>query len=80
MYVIQALKMKLKYKYIHFEFLESRNGKGCWVCRNNRSKSELGQVEWYPLWREYVYEPTVQAVYSISCFEDINNFMRQLPV
>jgi len=74
--------MKLKYKFIHFihvgQTVSQIEGHDLWSCRNNRSGEELGEIKWYRPWKQYCYFPTVQAVYSVSCFEDINDFIRQI--
>lgn len=70
--------LKTEYKYIHFIKKENKPKTSVWSCRNNTSTAELGEVKWYPAWRQYCYFPTVQAVYSVGCLEDINTFIEAL--
>ena len=70
--------MKTKYKFIHFVKIADKPKTSVWRCHNNRSNKELGRIAWHPAWRQYVYEPACQAVYSVGCFEDINDFIKQL--
>ena len=70
--------MKTKYKFIQFVWVEDKPKTSVWSCRNNRSNRELGEIRWYPMWRQYCYFPTVQAIYSVGCLEDINHFIGQL--
>lgn len=70
--------MKTKYKYIHFVKVTDKRKTTVWSCRNNRSEEELGEVRWYPGWRQYCYMPTAKGIYSVSCFEDICHFIAQL--
>ena len=73
--------MKTRYKFIHFvEVVDMYDQPILWSCRNNQSKEELGEVKWYSAWKQFCYFPTAWAVYSVSCFEDINDFMRILSV
>ena len=65
----------MKYEFIHFELIEQKPKAGVYACRNNRSGEPLGVVKWYPAWRQYCYFPTVQAVYSHGCLEDIQKFI-----
>jgi hypothetical protein len=65
------------YQFIHFVKI-TVGPKSDWSCRNNRSGEELGQVKWYQPWRQYCYFPTVQAVYSTGCLNDIRDFIEQL--
>ncbi|MBW8034846.1 MAG: hypothetical protein FVQ79_04155 [Planctomycetes bacterium] len=46
-----------------------------WSCRNKKSENELGIVKWHAAWRQYCYFPTVQAVYSAGCLDDIKDFI-----
>lgn len=70
--------MKTAYKYIRFEKIADKPKTSVWSCCNARSNAELGQVRWYPAWRQYCYFPTCPAIYSTGCLEDINNFIGQL--
>ena len=68
--------MKTQYKFIHFKptYLES-----IWTCFNNKSKSMLGMVEYYKPWKQWVFSTEDQMdVFSVSCLEDIIDFMKQL--
>ncbi len=70
---------KYNYKYLHFIQVENPGRKtSIWECRNNRSQATLGLVKWYGPWRQYCYYPTVQAVYSPGCMDDMAHFIRQL--
>ena len=65
--------MKTKYKYIHFEKIA-----GQWFCYNNKAKSELGRIEYYSRWRQYVIEFEQGCVFNDTCLTDIIHFLRQL--
>ena len=70
--------MKTKFEYVHFDLIEEKLKTKVYSCSNNRSKTELGTVKWYPPWRQYCYFPTIQAVYSKGCLNDIEMFIEQL--
>jgi hypothetical protein len=67
--------MKTQYQYIRF--VETTDPK-TWICENIKSGNELGQIEWYSPWRQYIYSPTCPAVYSTGCLKDIVDFIEQL--
>jgi len=67
--------MKIKYQYINFELTEEKPKTKVWSCRNNNSGTELGIVKWHSAWRRYCYFPTVQAVYSQGCLDDMSAFI-----
>lgn len=65
--------MKTRYHFIHFINTGDR-----WFCINNKSGAVLGEVAWYPAWRQYIYEPYVDTVYSVGCLNDIAAFLDQI--
>ena len=69
---------KTEYEYLIFTQLPSKGITSRWDCRNKKSNTILGQVTWYSSWRQYCYFPTVQAVYSTGCLNDISQFIKQL--
>ncbi len=71
--------MKTKYKYIHFEEVDSTGKKtSVWQCANNKSFSYLGIVKWYGPWRQYCFFPFENTIFNKGCLEDINDFITQL--
>jgi len=38
----------------------------------------LGQVKFFPQWRQYCFFPEDDCVFSKGCMDDINNFIGQL--
>ncbi len=67
-------RMKTRYKYIHFEKVE---GQG-WFIFNNKSDKELGRIEYYRKWRQYIVEFEPECVFNDSCLTDILHFLRHL--
>ena len=72
--------MKTEYEYIEFSPLVATGKTSKWLCRNRNDgdSGALGEVKWYGAWRQYCYFPTVQAVYSSGCLNDIMDFLKQL--
>lgn len=71
----------------HFQFInfvplsEAGPGPGLtaeWSCKNNKSRDELGRVGWYSSWKQYVFYPTTQSIYSLGCLADIQSFLAEL--
>lgn len=67
--------VKTKYQFINFAQKKNTVRSNVWSCINNKSGDELGEIQWYPLWRQWCYFPTVQAVYSAGCLADIQSFI-----
>ena len=70
--------MKTEYKYLKFVQLESSGKTSKWNCYNLHYGEVLGQVKWNSQWRQYCYFPTMQAMYSSGCLNDIADFIEQL--
>lgn len=70
--------MKTKYKYIHFEQIESKTKTSKWWCFNNKSLGTLGLIKWHPAWRQYCFFPYQNTIFNKGCMEDINDFITQL--
>ena len=70
--------MKTDYEYLEFVQNPSKGKTSVWQCNNKRSGTTLGTINWYGPWRAYCYFPTIQAVYSKGCLNDISNFIKQL--
>jgi hypothetical protein len=70
--------MKTQFQYIHFVQLETRGKTSVWSCRNTHHGEELGIIKWWGAWRQYCYFPTVEAIYSAGCLQDIQEFIKLL--
>jgi len=64
---------KTRYKFIHFKELST-----FWDCRNNRTDGSLGKVYYLETWRQYVFAPVGDCIFSQDCLEDIIDFIKQL--
>jgi len=38
----------------------------------------LGQIKWYPQWRQYCFFPSPHTVFNIDCMRDIMRVIRDL--
>lgn len=38
----------------------------------------LGEIKWFPNWRQYCFFPEDGCVFSKGCMVDINDFIKQL--
>lgn len=74
------MKMKTRYKYIHFVNALDADKNPSFMCYNNKNDSVLGWVEYYKPWKQYVFEGKGGCVFNISCLNDIANFMKQMKV
>jgi hypothetical protein len=70
--------IQTQYAFIHFVHIADKPKTQVWSCRNSKSGDELGQIKWYPAWRQYCYFPNQPAIYSKGCLLDIISFMEEL--
>ena len=70
--------MKKLYKHIHMEVVEEKPKTTIWVVMHNDSNDDLGEIKWYPQWRQYCFFPNYDTLYSKGCLEDIADFIDQL--
>ena len=71
--------MKTKYKYIFFEEDRKFDNKPLYICRNNKSKSELAMIFYYATWKQYCFTQSgSDIVLSQDCLLDIADFLKQL--
>lgn len=72
--------MKTVFEFIEFREIAQKPKTSIWGCFNRRHGEQLGQIAWYGAWRQYVYEPSGPAVYSVGCLNDIAGFVGTLNV
>jgi hypothetical protein len=71
--------MKSEYKYIRFietSVPEGWTTKG-WELTNRKSGDTLGWVHYEAHWRQYVFEPSGNTIYSTGCLTDIAEFLSE---
>ncbi len=62
-------------RFIRFEANGAHNGKPRYIIVNKRSGEWLGQVFWYPTWRQWACSLMQEAIWSEDCLEDIRAFI-----
>ena len=71
--------MTKKYKYItiYQKGSESWNDHPYYRIKNNKSGTELGSILYYPPFKDFIFNQTLQdAVWSAGCLADIMDFMQ----
>lgn len=62
-----------RYRYIHFMPLGARR----WSCHNTKTGAVLGEVSYYPHWRQLCFVPGEGLMFSAGCLADIQDFIEQ---
>jgi len=71
-------ELKTDYQYIEMNLLSQTEKTQCWAVRNKKSQLLLGRVGWSGAWRQYIFEPWENTIFSKGCLEDICYFIKQL--
>lgn len=67
--------MKYKYKYIHVVKSEHRP---IYCVLTNKDDGIIGIIEWYFRWRQWIFMPHANAVFSVDCLADIADAIQQI--
>jgi hypothetical protein len=65
-----------EYKYIQMELDEEKPKTQVFDVMAKNGDITLGQIKWYPHWRQYTFFPSMDTIFSRGCMEDINDFLR----
>jgi hypothetical protein len=67
-------------KYLEFQrCLLAKNRKTYVVhVRAKRSGDYIGEIRWFPRWRQYCFFPEPTTVFSAGCMRDIIDYMEDL--
>ena len=68
----------MSYKYIEFRIIEKKSKTNVYECLNKNGGYGIGTIKWYPAWRQYVYTPYEDTVYSQGCLNDISDFIGKI--
>lgn len=69
-------------EYLAFQILQlSESGKtAIYNVLNRRSRGVLGEIRWYPAWRQYCFIPNngYELVFSDGCLDDLSAFIKDM--
>lgn len=69
--------MKTVFKYIEFKEVKSDRKTKVWTCFNIGHGVVLGVVEWEIGWRQYIFSPHSECIFSKGCLDDIASFLSE---
>jgi len=64
-------------EYVEFELLEKKPKTNTYVVKT-RSGENLGTISWYFPWRQYVFYPYDQTIWSEGCLQQVTDFIHNL--
>jgi hypothetical protein len=72
------MDLKHTYEYISFILIDKKPATAVWQVVNIKSGDQLGLVQWYAKWHQYIFSPTTEIILSKGCMEDINSFITEV--
>jgi len=45
---------------------------------SSHDKEHLGVINWYPKWRQYIFDPNIYTIYSDNCLKELAEFITKL--
>lgn len=71
-------QLENNYKYITMIKTEDKPKTSVFDVYTKNGDVVLGEIKWFPNWRQYCFFPEDDCVFSKGCMNDINNFIEQL--
>jgi len=60
------------------QFMYAEDIFGGWSILNTKYGNRIGDVVWYPPWKQYVFEGAEDCVFSADCLQEIVKFLLRL--
>lgn len=69
--------MRLETKWLRFELVRQIRPRktSIWVVYAKEGGAELGRIEWYGAWRQYVFYPAASCLFNRTCLRDLAQFL-----
>jgi hypothetical protein len=64
--------------YLTLTELESKGKTKIFEVENTKHGYKLGQIKWYPQWRQYTFVPNSDTIFSSDCLNAICNVLNKL--
>lgn len=65
-------------KYLDFILLEQKKKTNVWNIISKSSGESLGNIKWFPRWRQYTFFPHSDTVWNKDCLNDIMDVLSSL--
>jgi len=65
----------------HLDFIQGDNsGKKTkyFEVQSRFDSCDLGRIKWHSHWRQYIFEPCLDTIWSFDCLEDLSLFLKNL--
>lgn len=64
----------IKFEEVFFEKIKTKR----FEVISTRNNDFLGRIYWYPSWRQYIFAPIYNTVWSKECLKTIEDFLQNL--
>ena len=74
------MKVVKETQYLVFKLVVEKPKTNVYLVCNKSTDNDLGEIEWYYFWRQYVFAPTVafSTVFNHTCLAEIAEFLNTL--
>jgi hypothetical protein len=69
---------KNEYQHLRFEELTPNPKTKRFIVYSKHDKTDLGTIRWYAGWRQYVFFPIEDCVWSHHCLKELSIFIEEL--
>lgn len=76
-------KIVKKTRYMTFKLVKKKAKSNAYQVNNRRANDVLGIIEWYPYWRQYIFEPSWErqsCVFNHTCLSELAEFLKELNI
>ena len=64
--------------FIEFELVEKKPKTNVYNVISTSRGDLLGQIYWYPQWRQYIFEPNDDTIWNRICLREVITFLQNL--
>ncbi len=65
-------------RFIEYDKVGDTGKTEIWNVLSRSTEFILGQIKWYPQWRQYCFFPSPNSVFNTGCLDHINGFIKEL--
>lgn len=65
-------------KYIRFSLIEQKPKTAVYEVLSITQGTHLGMIAWYGPWRQYVFYPGPDTIWSDGCLAEVREFLQEL--
>lgn len=65
-------------KHLEFAIIAELPKTKVFSVKNKDNGTTLGTIRWHGAWRQYVFEPVQETIWSSDCLQDLTDYLKKL--